>query len=602
MRLAWFSPMPPVATGIARCSADLLAVLDEHEIDVFVDDANVSRAPALTRHPGDPDPRNPRLVNSEPRNPRLDNLDPRDPRLVNLDPRDPRLVNLDPRDPRLVNLDPRNPRLVNSDPRNPRLDSVDPRDPRLVNLDPRNPRLINLDPRNPRLVNLDPRDPRLVNLDPRDPRLVNLDPRDPRLVNLDPRDPRPVNLDSRDPRLVGCDPRDLRSAHEFVWQHHKRPYDLIVYQLGNSSHHDYQWPYLFRYPGLVVLHDAHLHHARASCLLRTTRADHYRDEFRANQPDADSTLAELAIAGFDTHLHYASPMTKLVLERSRLTAVHSAALADRLRHSSPGAVIEAIRLGHGVAVSDADSAAMSAATRGRYGIPADAIVFGCYGALTPDKRISQVLNAFAATRAHIPNAHLLLAGALVEHFDVRAEVERLQLEHATTITGYLDSDHDLTAAIASCDVALNLRWPTAREMSGPWLRCLAAGRATVIVDLSHLVDVPSLDPRTWAATSASPCTVAIDLVDEDHSLRLAMRRLGTDPDLRSALGRAGRAYWTAQHSIERMADDYRRLFEQAASISIDATSRIPLPDHLLDGGRRTLERLMREVHLDVPLS
>jgi len=443
MRLAWFSPMPPVATGIARCSADLLAVLrNDHEIDVFVDEANVVRAPAL------------------------------------------------------------NPRL--------------------------------------------------------------------------------------------------RSAHDFVWKHHKRPYDLIVYQLGNSSHHDYEWPYLFRYPGLAVLHDAHLHHARASCLLRTKRADDYRDEFRANHPDADSSLAELAIAGFDTHLHYASPMTRLVLERSRLTAVHSAALADRLRRSVPGAAIEAIRLGHGVAVSDDDGAAMSAAIRARYGIPADAVVFGCYGGLTPDKRIPQVLEAFAATRAYIPNAHLLLAGALVEHLDVRADVERLQLKHSTTITGYLESDEDLTAAIAACDVALNLRWPTAREVSGPWLRCLATGRATVIVDLSHLVDVPSIDPRTWAAASTPPCTVAIDILDEDHSLRLAMRRLGTDRELRTALARAGRAYWTAHHSIERMADDYRRVMEQAAAISTDATSRIPLPEHLLDNGAGTLDAIVRDFGLDAP--
>ena len=56
------------------------------------------------------------------------------------------------------------------------------------------------------------------------------------------------------------------------------PYDLTVYQIGNSSHHDYIWPYLFRYPGLTVLHDAHLHHARAAALLRTNTA---ADDFRA---------------------------------------------------------------------------------------------------------------------------------------------------------------------------------------------------------------------------------------------------------------------------------------------------------------------------------
>ena len=94
----------------------------------------------------------------------------------------------------------------------------------------------------------------------------------------------------------------LRSAHEFVWRHARAPYDLTVYQLGNSSHHDYQWPYLFRYPGLAVLHDAHLHHARAAVLLRTGRVAHYRAEFAASHPGAAPDLAELAVAGFDSHL------------------------------------------------------------------------------------------------------------------------------------------------------------------------------------------------------------------------------------------------------------------------------------------------------------
>ena len=131
----------------------------------------------------------------------------------------------------------------------------------------------------------------------------------------------------------------LRSAHEFAPRQLQRPYDLIVYQLGNSSHHDYQWPYLFRYPGLVVLHDAHLHHARAACLLRTLRAGDYRAEFAWNHPQAPPAAAELAVAGFDSHLHYAWPMTRLVVARASAVAVHSPGAAERLRDESPSAAI-----------------------------------------------------------------------------------------------------------------------------------------------------------------------------------------------------------------------------------------------------------------------
>ena len=395
---------------------------------------------------------------------------------------------------------------------------------------------------------------------------------------------------------------ELQSAHDFVWRHRKRAYDLIVYQIGNSSHHDYQWPYIFKYPGVAVLHDAHLHHARASCLLRTRRADDYRREFSANHPEASPDLAELAVAGFDSHVHYAWPMTRLVVERSRQTAVHTKVMAERLRDASPAAHVDVIRLGHGVALPESEARARRDETRTRLGIPADAIVFGCYGGLTPDKRVPQILAAFAATRAYAPDAHLLLAGALAKHYDVAADVRRLGLESCTTITGYLENDEALTGAIAACDIALNLRWPTAREVSGPWLRCLAAGKPTITIDLVHAGDVPSIDPRTWLPNqpeSRPACTVAIDIVDEDHSLGLAMRRLAADADLRARLGTAGRHYWIQNHSVDVMLDDYRALLDRARSSS-STMSPDSLPAHLLDAGAGTLRDVVNQLGVSMP--
>jgi glycosyltransferase involved in cell wall biosynthesis len=398
---------------------------------------------------------------------------------------------------------------------------------------------------------------------------------------------------------------DARPAHEFAWRHRQQPYDLVVYQLGNSSHHDYQWPYLFRYPGLVVLHDTHLHHARAACLLRTFRRDDYRAEFRANHPEASADAAELAAAGFDNHLHYAWPTTRLIVERSRLVAVHSRVQADRLRETYPAARIASVRLGHGTPLGDDEAAALSRAARDRYGIPQDAIVFGCAGGLTPDKRVPQILAAFAATRAHVAGAHLLLAGATPAHFDPRDEIARLGLDACTTITGYLPTDEELTACIAAADVTLNLRWPTAREISGPWLRGLAAGKPSITIDLWHTADVPSIDPRTWrphaagrGTDAAAPYTVAIDILDEDHSLRLAMRRLGTDEALRRALGRAARAWWTAHHSIAVMAGDYRALLAEAAA---RPAGDPPLPAHLVDDASATLRAVADELGVPLPV-
>ena len=422
----------------------------------------------------------------------------------------------------------------------------------------------------------------------------------------DPRDPLPT--------LVASESVHIYSAHDFVWRRRGGPYDLTIYQIGNSSHHDYIWPYLFRYPGLTVLHDVHVHHARAAALLRTRRPDHFRSEFAANHPDVSVDLAELAVAGFDNHLYYAWPMSRLILEASRLTAVHAPPMAAQLREQFPDARVTTIRLAHGERPSDQRIARARARVRSAYGIKDEAVLFGVFGGLTPDKRIPQILDALTAIIPYAPSAHLLLAGAGARHYDAVADVRRRGLDDRVTVTGYLATDSELTDGIAACDVSLNLRWPTAREMSGPWLRALAAGRPTITIDLEHLVDVPSIDPRTWKVSftaagfpllapgsrqtsseqrtaSSDPVTVAIDILDEDHSLRLAMRRLATDAALRASLGAAGQRYWEREHSMPCMVDDYERALVDAASVP---APNVELPAHLVDDGDRVLNELLRE--------
>jgi glycosyltransferase involved in cell wall biosynthesis len=396
-----------------------------------------------------------------------------------------------------------------------------------------------------------------------------------------------------------------RSAHEFLWRNREQRYDLTVYQVGNSSHHDFLWPYLFRYPGLAVLHDAHLHHARAATLLRTRRPNDYRAELVADHPGLNPDLAELAIAGFDNHLYYSWPMTRLLIQASRLTAVHAASIAEALNAEIPGARVERIHLGHGDLLSDSQIAAARVKTRAERHIPADAVVFGVFGGLTPEKRLPQILDGFESLVAYAPGAHLLLAGAAARHYDVAADVRRRALDARVTFTGYLETDAALSECIAACDVALNLRWPTAREISGPWLRALAAARPTIIMDLEHLADVPSLDPRTWTlgvreagSGKREAVTIAIDIMDEDHSLRLAMRRLASDADLRARLGAAGRAYWQREHSQARMIDDYRVLLAAAAASPVPHP---PLPRHLLNDGDGLLNALLANLGVASPI-
>lgn len=387
-------------------------------------------------------------------------------------------------------------------------------------------------------------------------------------------------------------------AREFVPRHARHAYDLTVYQLGNARCHDYMWPYLLRYRGLVVLHDLALHHSRAMSLLQRGRRNHYRAEFRWAHPAAGAGLAEAGVAGLPGILYYLWPMTRIALSAGRLVAVHDAALAAALTAENPGLEVRAIRMG----VRDVTVASRSTG-------PDEGLVLACYGLVTPEKRIPQVLRAFAAAAPR--TAKLLLVGDAVAHYEVSADIEALGLADRVTVTGFVP-DVDLDGWLARADLCLCLRWPTARETSASWLRCLAAGKPTIITDLLQTVAVPTLDPRSWtlahtstagAAVSTPPTArnavaVSIDILDEDHSLGLALRRLTTDSALREDLGRTARAWWADHHQLSRMAEDYRTAIDEALGRPVPAAPP-DWPPHLLADGSALARQIAAEVGVGI---
>jgi glycosyltransferase involved in cell wall biosynthesis len=386
-------------------------------------------------------------------------------------------------------------------------------------------------------------------------------------------------------------------AHDFVWRHARGHYDLPIYQLGNSQAHDFVWPYLFQFPGLVVLHDARLHHARAAALLRRRRHAEYRQEFAYSHPDVSPDAAELAVHGFDGAYYYHWPMHRAVMDAARLVATHSPGVMNLLRDAHPARNVMHIALGHGLALADPASARR--AFRARLGIPDEALVFGVLGTAAPEKRIVQILRAFATARQWAPDARLLFAG----HVD-----PLLGLDHLLHAFGLQDVAHragrrdegEFDQAVVSCDVGLNLRWPTAREVSGPWLRMLSAGLPTVIIDAVHHLDVVTLDPRTWRChepssdvgpdPEARAVAVGIDILDEDHSLRLALRRLGSDAELRQRLGGAARAHWESNHTVSHMVAGYDRAIARALGLQ---PPEVALPAHLRPAPERHAHSLIR---------
>ena len=457
----------------------------------------------------------------------------------------------------------------------------------------------------------------------------------------------------------------VRSAHDFAPMHRARPFDLVVYQLGNAACHDYMWAYLARYPGLVVLHDAQLHQSRAKALLGRGRTADLRAEFAFDHPDAPAGVADWILQGLANPGAPIWPFTGVPLASARVVAVHFAGLATDLRDEWPGLAVEVVRHGSPdllASAADDDRRAggdkdQGPRTKGQgspnaqrptptqRGVsgqvrtePADSgsgrawelglgsalalgpwpleldhrarpVTFAAFGLVTPEKRIPQMLRALGAIRAVAPGIRLRLVGEVAPYYDLEADLHAHGVTDLVTVAGWVD-DAAFDREILAADVCLCLRWPTNREASGPWIRALAAGKPTVVNDLAHLVDLPTLDPRTWEVQVASAAAadanrtwrrdeavaVAIDILDEDHSLAIAMRRLALDATLRVELGTAARRHWAAQHTVAHMAADYERAI--AAAIATPPPTR-PLPAYVTEDHTGLARRLAAEVGVAV---
>jgi glycosyltransferase involved in cell wall biosynthesis len=349
-------------------------------------------------------------------------------------------------------------------------------------------------------------------------------------------------------------------APEFPARHAENPYELAIYQLGNGPEHDFLYDLMPRVPGLLVLHDLVLHHSRARMLLESEAAlayarepwsaarreealagrRAYSDEVAHAYPAQAGRLAEAHLNTVGRLLPYAYPLFRRPVEWARLTAVHNDYMAAAVGEELPGAPTR--RIAMGMARTEVD-AGQVAALRARLGIADGELVVGSFGLLTREKQVETVARAVARAAAREPRLRLLLVGPVPDEPALRRLLERTGLARRAVVAGRVPLG-ELAAHIEAADVAVHLRYPTARETSAALLRVLAQGRPTVISDLEHLDDVPA------------GAVVRADLADEEGDVTRALLRLASRPEDRARLGARAREFVVREHSPERCRQGY----------------------------------------------
>jgi glycosyltransferase involved in cell wall biosynthesis len=359
----------------------------------------------------------------------------------------------------------------------------------------------------------------------------------------------------------------VHHASGFAKRHKEQPFDLALYQMGNGAAHDFLYAPLVAVPGLLVLHDLVLHHARARMFLGSPEALAYtgdpasslkRDEAqrvlaRYGQeiayvyPEAAGRLAEVHLNTSGDLLPYAYPLFRLPVEASRLVAVHNPFMAEAVREEVPDADVVQVPM---AATATPVQPEAIASLRERLGLRPGDFVVGSFGLLTSEKGIDTLARAVARAAVHLPDLRLLLVGPTPDRRALGALLERRGVSARTVVTGRVPL-WTLPAHMEAADLVVNLRYPTARETSAALLRLLAQGRPTVMSDLEHLADIPG------------DAVVRADLADEEGAVTRAILELSASPQHRHRLSAAARRFTTRAHSPLRMRDAYEAAIDRA---------------------------------------
>ena len=232
------------------------------------------------------------------------------------------------------------------------------------------------------------------------------------------------------------------------------------------------------------------------------------------------------------------PLSGVVLDQARGLIVHSHYVGDRAR--SAGYEGRLWRIPHPVWPPESHAPAADVS-----GAP----LIGCFGYLNMNKRIPQVLEAFASLRRRLPGAQLLLVGAAGERFDVGRRLERLGLTEGVQRLDYVPEER-MWSLMAACDVLLNLRYPTMGETSGSVIRALSVGKPLLVSDVGWFSELPD--------------DVVLKIPVDEYEVVTLAAAIEFAVEHGPALGAAAREYVEREHALSKVADGYVAALEVAA--------------------------------------
>lgn len=321
--------------------------------------------------------------------------------------------------------------------------------------------------------------------------------------------------------------------------------------LGNNPYHLWIARRLRRFGGIVVLHDAVLHHLLVEEAAADDAWSRFASDLEAAHGQEGAAIATARRWGFHGRLDpFLLPARAALLRHAGGVIVHNLEALTAVQRDCPGLPVRRVPL-----------AVARLAAEGVEGWRArlagdDELLVAHLGFLTPAKGLETIVRALAvATRLGV-KIRLLIVGEGSEEGGLMQLARASGVHDRITLWGYADSA-DLGGILSAVDLGIATRYPTAGETSAAVLRFLALGTPVAVSGYAQFLEWPEAAAPRLAVGRRG----VVDLV------RLWMR-MHADVTLRVEMRQAARQAWErGEHDPERAAARFAVAVAELAACS-----------------------------------
>jgi glycosyltransferase involved in cell wall biosynthesis len=321
--------------------------------------------------------------------------------------------------------------------------------------------------------------------------------------------------------------------------------DVALYHVGNNHLHREIYARALEHPGVVVLHDAVLHHF----FLGTLDEAAYIEEFVFNYGEWMRGMAEelwrnRARSASDPR-YFEYPMLRRVATCSRAVIVHNPAAALAVRRHAPDITghITIWEIPHLFVAPKLPDFADVSRLRAELGLGPRTLLVAVFGHMRESKRLPAIVRAVHAAWAAGADVRLLIAGTFASS-DLERSATTLLDDPRIMRTGFLpEADFWLHACAA--DVCVNLRFPTAGETSGIAIRLMGIGKPVVFTAGDEIARIPE-----------NACLRVDAGAAEEEMLSGTIEWLASDREAAGEIGKRAARHIAAEHGIEKAAAMY----------------------------------------------